>query len=270
MNATAGRPRTSKAAVVVLVPVTVLAATGAALALMLGYVPDPSRIDPGWMLLYLPALLLGPILLASLMFGYAWARVPLAVLIWAFLGITLASLPALIAQVGSGAFVFAIFVAVDLFGLRAIHGARVREAVLHAADARARRTPQGFGLALVASASAIFGVPSSLILLCADAGGAEWLGGSSGPARLVVPIVGVSIAASAIAGLARSRAFLVCLLGSALAVSALHASFALARNAAGAPFAVAAAAIAATGLVAATRPRFAEFCRQLARRQSKV
>lgn len=269
MSAPADRPRTSMAPVVVLVPVTVLAATGAALALMLGYVPDPSQVARGWMLLYLPALLLGPLLLASLMFGYAWARIPLALLIWAFLAITLASLPALFAEVGSGALIFGIFVAVDLFGLRAIHGPRLREAVAHAAAARARRYPDGFGLALVAGGSALLGVPSSLVLLAADvrdAGGAGWLGGSSGPARLVLPIVGVSIAASAIARLARSRTFLVSLLGAALTVSALHAPFAFARHSGGAPFAIAAAAIATLGVVAATRPRFAEFCRQLARR----
>ena len=269
MNAPASRSRGSMAPIFVLVPLTLLATTGAVVSLMFGYVPDPSRIAPGWMLLYLPTLLLGPLFLATLMFGFAWARIALAILLWALLAVTLASLPELVAQLGSGALVFAVFVAVDLVSLRMVHGPRLRAAALHAAEVRAIRYPDGFGLALVAGPSALFGVPASLILLGVDARDADqahWLAGSSGPVRLVLPIVGVSIAGIAISRLRRSPASLIGALGVALTVSALHAPLVLARHPTGFPFVVATIAISAVGLVAATRPRFAEFCRQLARR----
>jgi hypothetical protein len=263
-----GRPRRSTAPIVILVPLIVLATTGAVMARMFGAAPDPAGIATSWVPLYMVAMLLGPLLVATLMFGYAWARVALAALLWGLLAVTLASLPGLFSQVGSGAALFGVFVAVDALALRWVHGPRLQAAVVQAAEARAIRYPAGFGLALVAGPSALLGLPASLVLLgidARDAGGPDWMGGSAGPARLVLPVLGVSIAGFAIRRLGRSRAPLLGVLGVALAGCAVHALCVLERDARGMPFAAVTAALLTAGLVAATRPRFAAFCQELGR-----
>jgi hypothetical protein len=227
----------------------------------------PSSLSGYVAALYLALLMLLFTLLVTLGRGHGWPRLPLAVLLWMFLGIQIATFAVSRARPAGVQGFLTILAAVNVLGAVTLHTASLRAWLARASARRTHRFGHGFEWVLASGTCAIFATagtgsglaPRLWALIAPDQP-------FSHAAHFWLAVAGVSLAGLSVACLPRTRTPLVFLLSFDL-IAAIAGILLEARATSGAVgFSLAVLALSATGLVASFHKGFGLFLAQIAER----
>ena len=244
--------------------VSLLAAAGGTLSVLLRVPPPMHGSSPTLVVLYLFAIAAMPVILSSLFAGFYWARTALIVMLWIYIGMTLVSLPQLFGVKPRAGWVMVVFVVPELIALRLAYGTRLRTAARSLEEKRQARWGPGFGLVSAVSACGLFATSSATVLLTEQLRtlGIVDLTNVAKPLRWLPTVAGLLCYAGAVARVPLSRRAIWCV----FVLNLLPIVFGVATNGvtnqAGA-FALAALVLDAFALVGSTLPAFTGFWERL-------